>query len=170
MRRATVLGIVCLSIGCSEYRSPPYQAYYGNYLFLDQPSATTCLSTPLTSDGGLIDCVLYAALPTAGPESECTKMPGLYTPSDEDLQALQDAQAHQLGGDASSVFKFPQCLMQQMPAQSGESCTAQTAVGWCYVQNTSDAASAGNCGARIVLSAGVDAQIKGATYSFACRR
>ena len=60
--------------------------------------------------------------------------------------------------------------MQQLPAELGQSCKGQQDVGWCYVQNASDASPAGNCAAGIVLSAGVDSHIKGATYSFACKR
>jgi hypothetical protein len=118
----------------------------------------------------VIDCALYATLPTAGPEADCTKVPGLSAMNDEDLQALREQQAHALGGDAGSVFKFPVCVVQQLSVEPGSTCHFVDWVGWCYVQNTSGASPAGNCGAGIALSAGVDTHIKGATYSFACKR
>jgi hypothetical protein len=110
-----------------------------------------------------------ATLPTAGPESDCTKVKGLSVPSADILTKFQQSEADQLGGDASSIFKFPVCVVQEFPAKAGDpGCKTNPDVGWCYVQNTAMASPAGKCPEAILFSSGTDQQIKGASYSLQC--
>ncbi len=128
-----------------------------------------CLPEQLTLDPTLkAPCLILATLPTAGPESDCTKVKGLTIPSPEILTKFQQAEVESAGGDAGALLKFPVCVLDEIPIKPGDTCKTTQDVGWCYVQNSGSATPAGRCPQAIIFTSGTDQQIKGANYSLQC--
>jgi hypothetical protein len=128
-----------------------------------------CLPEQLNIDtSNDVPCLILATLPNKGTEDDCNKVKGLSIPAPDILSKFQQSEADQLGGDAAAIFAYPVCVVQEFPTKPGDTCKANTDVGWCYVENTQAASPAGKCPQAIVFSAGTDQAIKGASYSLQC--
>ena len=107
--------------------------------------ANQCLPQRLTRDDkGQVACLILETLPNKG--DKCSTY-GLQDPAPEILEKFREKQKEQSADTSLTV-----CQANQIVKKPGETCSRDTAAGWCYVENTDTSKVIGACSQAIVFS------------------
>ncbi len=107
--------------------------------------ANQCLPQKLTRDDkGQVSCLILETLPNKG--DKCSTY-SLTDPAPEILAKFREKQKEQKADTSLTV-----CQATQLVKPAGETCSRDTAAGWCYVENTATSKVIGACSQAIVFS------------------
>ncbi len=79
---------------------------------------------------GTVSCVVVATLPDEGPSSACRDLHGLAPAPPELVADLRAA-------DEADAAPRPTCLVPQIAVPTGQTCTREDKIGFCYVEGAS---------------------------------